>query len=117
MRIAVVLCFVLNLGITTCGHKSRSSEVASTLDIAAGCFEDGQLTNAIADLASGDQSRVDRTTSELLNKSKLSPACRSEVIAALMKAMDKPNLDFIRDTSSYYLWLYGPDILGDLEAA
>ena len=34
-----------------------------------------------------------------------------------MKAMDRPDLDFTHDKESYYLWLYGAELLGDLKAA
>jgi len=34
-----------------------------------------------------------------------------------MKVMDKPNLDFNRDKGSYYLWLYGAEVLADLRAS
>src|SRR6185369_4616813 len=45
-----------------------------------------------------------------------SPACRTETISQLIRAMDKPNLSFVMDRPSYFLWLNGAVILGDLKA-
>ncbi|HYR75946.1 MAG TPA: HEAT repeat domain-containing protein [Pyrinomonadaceae bacterium] len=118
MRIAVALCFVFVLGATNCKHQAPSKDRATTSEAQKGsCFADGQLSNALRDLASGDPPKVDQANSELLNKSKLSAKCRTEVVAALMQAMDKPNLDSNFDSSNFYLWRYGAEILGDLKAA
>ncbi len=52
----------------------------------------------------------------LLGKSGESQRCRAEVIAALMKALDRPNIDFTADNDSYHLWRYGAELLGELKA-
>jgi hypothetical protein len=119
MRVALVLYIVLTSGyLVTPERNAPSRAMPSIFETGAGpCFDDTQLSNALRDLASGNQSRVDRARVELVKKSKMSPTCRSAVITALIKAMDKPNLDFNTDTPSYYLWLYGAELLGDLKAA
>lgn len=74
------------------------------------------IESGINDLSSKSQARIQSGLSGLRKRAKQSPTCRSQIIAALMKAMDKPNLDFTHDASSYYVWLYGADLLGDLKA-
>jgi|ERR1700730_820283 len=116
MKIAAALCVLLSVAMT-CEHKAIFKDEESRLKPAhAGCFYGNQLPKALRDLASGKPSRVDRARAAFLEKSKPSTSCRTEVITVLMMAMDKPDLDFNRDTSSYYLWLYGADILGELQA-
>jgi HEAT repeat protein len=54
---------------------------------------------------------------ELLNTAAASAQCKAEIVSILMKAMDKPNLDFREDIESYYLWRNGAEILGELQAS
>jgi HEAT repeat protein len=74
------------------------------------------VESAIRDFSLGRLSTVRPRLTQLKDESKTSPACRTKVISALMFAMDKPDLDFTRDRSSYFLWLYGSHLLGDLQA-
>lgn len=67
------------------------------------------LSNA-SSAAAGDASQ------ELLHVAAESEPCRAEVVSVLIKAMDKPNLDFRHDLEAYRLWRAGAEILGDLRA-
>jgi HEAT repeat protein len=80
------------------------------------CPADREVVLAIRKLASGKSSEIASGRATLINASRQSSACRNEIIAALIKAMDRPNLDFNRDTNDYYLWRFGADLLGDLRA-
>jgi len=76
-----------------------------------------EVSNALKMFTSEKVSAIDQAQAWLRNKSGESEQCRAEVIAALMKAMDRPNLDFTHDKDSYYLWLYGAELLGELKAS
>lgn len=52
----------------------------------------------------------------LLALGKGSPDCRNEAINQLLRAMNKQDLNFVADRSSYFLWRNGAAILGDLKA-
>lgn len=92
------------------GFRAVESESAIS------CLTDREISNAVRTLASAKTSRVASARALLLNSSKQSTECRSKIVEALMKAMDQPNLDFKRDTESYYLWRNGADLFGDLQA-
>ncbi|SRR6266498_1604320 len=120
MRIALMPFVILvTVWLGTNGTDLSSGSEASTVlgGSRVTCLNDREVSNAIRGLASGNESQVDRARAMLVNKAKLSPTCRGEVVTTLMKAMDKPNLDFNRDKSTYYLWLYGASLLGNLRAA
>jgi len=76
-----------------------------------------EVSNALQTFTSEDMSAMDQAEALLREKSRESEQCRVEVITALMKAMDRPNLDLTRDKESYYLWLYGAELLGELKAS
>ena len=80
------------------------------------CINEGEVSNAVRDLASDNWERIASAREILINKSDQSSTCRATVISALMSAMDKPQLNFEQDKTSYHLWLYGADLLADLKA-
>jgi len=79
------------------------------------CLSDDQLARRIISLSSNYNEAQD-TQQLLREKARESSACRHRIIAAVMAAMDKPNLDISRDQASYYLWSEGAVLLGDLKA-
>ncbi len=83
----------------------------------AACVSAEDVSNALKMFTSENVSAIDQAQAWLLSKSGESEQCRAEVIAALMKAMDRPHLDFTHDKDSYYLWLYGAEVLGELKAS
>jgi hypothetical protein len=95
-------------------HPSQSPTVG--VEFHTTCFARNHLSEALKALSFGDQEQVDQTKQLLLDDAKRSPNCRAEIIAALMKAMDKPNLDLKGDESTYNLWVHGAELLGDLKA-
>lgn len=82
----------------------------------AGSCDSASLKAAINTLSVDDLSKAREATDALLRYSQTSAACRSEVIAGLTQAMDKPDLNFIKDRPTYYLWLNGSHVLGSLKA-
>ena len=80
------------------------------------CLSADEISNALRQFTSENASEILQAYDLLLAKSGESQRCRAEVVAALMKALDRPNLDFTADRDSYYLWRYGAELLGELKA-
>ena len=79
------------------------------------CLTDDQLAKAVISLSSNyNEAQVAQLL--LREKARESSACRQQIIAAIMTAMDKPNLDISRDQASDDLWREGAVLLGDLKA-
>jgi HEAT repeat protein len=95
---------------------TRESTTKPEARYAAGCSSEIDLKTAIKNLAVGDWAQADQTKKLLLDYSKRSQGCRKQIIDALVRAMTKPNLDFVSDQFSYSLWLRAGPILGDLKA-
>jgi len=120
MRLAPVLSILmlatlwLAIGRPDVRFRNEAKTVESESSMS--CLADREISNSVRMLASGKSSKVGSARALLLNASKQSSGCRNKIVEALMKAMDKPNLDFNRDTDSYYLWRNGGDLLGDLKA-
>ncbi len=81
------------------------------------CFTKQEISNAVLMLESGKAAEVNRISALILAKSRKSTMCKNEIVAGLMKAMDRPNLNFMYDNKSYNVWLYGADLLGQLKAS
>lgn len=79
------------------------------------CVSDDDLANAVASLSR--QYPEAQVAQRLLRQSaKRSSACRLQVVAAVMGAMNKPNLDIRWDQGFANLWREGAVLLGDLKA-
>ncbi len=117
-KLVVVLGVIALLTCTVWLGKSmiRESDSNQGTRYAAACSSEIDLTTAIKNLSAGDWAQADQTRRSLLDYSKRSLRCRKEIIEALTQAMKKPNLNFVSDQSSYFLWLHGSPVLGDLKA-
>ena len=80
------------------------------------CMSERDLAESLAALTSPSSKQVTHRET-LLRYARKSPTCRAQVIAALMKAMDKPGLNLERDQSAFFLWHYGGEVLGALRAS
>jgi hypothetical protein len=94
--------------------SSRRTSRQSKWDNAR-CLTEDQLRKAVFSL-SGDYNQAVAAQRLLRQASKRSVTCRRRIIAAVMNAMNKPNLDIRRDQASAYLWQEGAILLGDLRA-
>lgn len=83
----------------------------------AACLSETEISDALTKFTSESGPEIEQASTLLLEKSGESRECRSKIIAALMKRMDKPGLDFTSDKDSYYMWRYGAELLGDLKAS
>lgn len=79
------------------------------------CLTDDQLAKALTSLSS-NYNNAQVAQQLLREKARESSVCRQRVIAGVMKAMDKPNLDIRHDQASNDLWREGALLLGDLKA-
>lgn len=96
---------------------NRTESAPSDHFYGTGCEgESGEIRLALNNLPSREYAQVERARNMLLGYAKKSSACRNEVIRALMKEMDKPNLDFERDVVAYLVWREGSQLLGELRA-
>src|SRR6266516_127176 len=107
--------------VTTCTvrHKPLSEKSFSVpyTSTTAACGSEIDLNTAInKKLSSEDWAEADQAKKMLLNYSNESSVCRTEIINALIQAMNKPNLSFVADRRDYFLWLNGSAIFGELRA-
>ena len=79
------------------------------------CLTDDQLAKAVHSLSQAYNEAQEAQTL-LRRSSRRSSTCRRQIVAAVMKAMDKPGLDISRDQASANLWREGAVLLGDLKA-
>jgi hypothetical protein len=117
--LALVLCIgfllIMRFGVmrTVGGSSHEPSMVASSI----ACLPEVDVLSALQKLSSArSQEEADRARGTLLAEASRSSRCRKELIAATMRAMDKPNLDLSRDPAMYYVWRDGAELLGDLKA-
>lgn len=107
------LCFamlMLSVIDSSSGRTTRSGKAVN-----ARCLTDDQLAKAVVSLSSSyDEARIAQRL--LRQTAKRSSTCRQQIVAAVMKAMDKPDLDISRDQASNRLWREGAVLLGDLKA-
>ena len=79
------------------------------------CITQADLDKAVVSLSQQyNEAQLAQTT--LRESSRVSSECRQRVVTALLKAMDKPNLDIRRDQADANLWREGARLLGDLKA-
>lgn len=112
-QLVFVLCFaviVLSAIDTSWGRARRPGK-----GLVARCLTDDQLAKTVHSL-SRDYNEAQEAQTLLRQSARRSSTCRKQIIAAVMKAMDKPGLDISRDQGSNYLWREGAVLLGDLKA-
>jgi hypothetical protein len=80
------------------------------------CFSGSDIADSIRKLG-GSYFEANDAKRVLLNTSKESPECRSQIITAVVAAMHKSNLDIAKDQASADLWRYGSQLLGEMKAA
>lgn len=118
-RVVVALVAVVFVG---CGIRTSNPVVSQTGSspqsntASAACRTQVNVVAAIDKLSSEVQSETELVRKSLIHESIESPACRAEVVNGLIQAMNKPNLNFVFDRRSFYLWSNGSVILGELKA-
>ncbi|HEX6717737.1 MAG TPA: HEAT repeat domain-containing protein [Pyrinomonadaceae bacterium] len=80
------------------------------------CGSEIDLTEDIRVLSTDNWAEAVRIREALLQHATQSNHCRTEIISAFIQSMNKPELNFITDRQSYFLWLNGSILLGRLKA-
>lgn len=112
-QLVFFLCFVVLVFSAIDTSSGRAPQPGKRVE--GHCLTDDQLAKAVHSLSQAyDEAQEAQTI--LRRSSKQSSTCRQQIIAAVMKAMDKPGLDISRDQASNYLWREGAVLLGDLKA-
>jgi HEAT repeat protein len=125
LRLGFTLCALFSVLIPPAVNRTASgptpdglSELSTTeLASSIACLPESDISTAVQKLSSA-QSYSDRDQAQkmLLANANSSPRCRKSIVAALISALDKPNLDLFRDQANLYLWIHGAELLGDLKA-
>jgi len=114
------LCLILVVIVTSCrmaqvGKPESADSLSTRTNLVCEAELDLQAT-INQELASEDWAEANRTKKTLLSYSNGSLACRTQVVEALIRTMNKPQLNFVTDRHSYFLWLNGSALLGELKA-
>ena len=95
------------------GDPSSPSEAQAAKSVCGTEIDLNQSINKLSSEVSADSAAVTKTLAEASHQS---PECRTAVITTLIRAMDKPELNFLTDRSSFFLWSNGSKLLGELKA-
>ena len=79
------------------------------------CKDHNEIRLNVERLAS-DVAETKQSRERLIVLGGESADCRTEIISQLLGVMDKPQLSFLMDRSSYFRWLNGAIVLGKLKA-
>jgi hypothetical protein len=116
------MCFVLLLltiadaGGNKAEHRPNLSSMFESNSTLV-CLSKDEIALALQNLSSAKtSSEQEHIKNSLLDNAKRSNVCRNRIIAVLMEAMDQPDVDLVSDRSTFYLWHYGTELLGDLKA-
>jgi hypothetical protein len=112
----ILLITIHNRAITNNVQPTHPAARSNTIYKDKCTKESASIGTALLQLSSGDYNQTHTARNALLNFARQSSICREEVVRALIKAMDQPNLDFERQPSNYYLWREGSQLLGELKA-
>jgi len=115
----MLILFLLVLTVGDCTRKTGISrpESSPAQSVRGVCNSDFNLNDAIRNkLSSESYDEAGPASTAILQLAEKSSECRAEIVKALMQAMNQPDLDFIEDRPSYYLWSRGAAILGKLKA-
>lgn len=81
------------------------------------CISDDEIQTQLRSLSSAhSQPEQEAARKQLVEVANKSSECRTQIIGAIMRAMDKPPADLHHDRSRFYLWHYGSEILAILKA-
>jgi HEAT repeat protein len=98
-------------------YHSRNSHPKLQSNSSSDCVREDEIATSLKKLASAQTaSEQEDITKLLLENGQRSANCRKRVVAALLRTLDQPDVDLVRDRSSFYLWHYGTELLGELEA-
>ena len=112
-QLVFFLCFPILMLSDIDGTSGRVTQGETR--VIAQCLTNEQLAEAVNSL-SGEWDEAQAAQRFLRQSSRRSSACRQRIVAAVMKAMDKPDLDISRHQTDANLWRQGAVLLGELKA-
>ena len=80
------------------------------------CFQDAELTRSLATLKLQGGADVAKVSEYLLTKARTAPACRSQVIQALISSLGQARNPTTNQYENYFLWEHGATLLAELKA-
>lgn len=122
IRIVIFVALILSVAcgyVAADGSRQRNNSVASGLDRnnrGSGCDSEREIHGSLRELASGESVDIERARNSLLSYAQRSAECKNEVIRSLMNRMNTQDLNFEKQSSNYFLWREGSQLLGELKA-
>lgn len=120
MKYLITLACVMAMVTISVNHTDKSrfkmTESITPLESVGSCMNDRDIAESLAAFTS-PLSKPEVQRERLFDYAKRSPKCRARIIAALLLAMDKPDLNLERDQESFFLWHYGGEVLRALRAS
>lgn len=99
------------------GSRDRLESTDSVIELRSpeSCMSERDLAESLAALTS-PSSKPESHREILVGYARTSQQCRAQIVAALVREMDKPVIDMQRDQRTFFLWHYGGEVLGALRA-
>lgn len=99
---------------------SDSVEVRSSMTIPQSgyerCFQDSELSENLAALKLQFGPELHKVSQSLLTKARTGPACRTQLVKALISAMEQATDPAANQYKNFFLWQHGAGLLADLNA-
>jgi len=114
LSVAFWLVIVLTLGWLPTDvadvHSSRTQ-----MQSRAQCIQDSELSENLAILKL-EGTAVAKAHDSLLAKAKTSPECRTQIVEALIRALEQASKDNMNQNEKFFLWQSGAGLLAELRA-
>jgi hypothetical protein len=110
--LVIGLVLIWTIGVT----NARSSNATSRSFRIPQCFQDNELNENLRTLKSQGGPDVAKVSEYLLGKAKAAPACRTQVVQALISSLEQATNPTPNTYENYFLWQHGATLLAELKA-
>jgi hypothetical protein len=80
------------------------------------CFQDSELSESLAALKLQFGPELNKVSQSLLTKARTAPRCRTQLVQALISAMEQATNSEANQYKNFFLWQHGASLLSDLKA-
>jgi hypothetical protein len=94
----------------------ETRSVGTQMQIPLRCIQGAELSESLATLKLQEGPEVARVHESLLTKARTSTECRTQVVEALITALEQATKDKTNQNEKFYLWQHGAGLLADLKA-